>query len=202
MRERIVATHRPWSNARILDLDVSVKSGIVSFIVQLKAKKVKTKINWDSSRLLGYGSVVAFCTDNTPVMLGTITVRDRNLLDSNDGPKIGVSFDTHGEHFKDALNAFVLNSSRIDDGTVQSLSSAMNEALLTTSLAESFTLIEVSSSFATYQPILKSLQKMTEFRLRKNCALKLMLDQKHCLTFYQLVFLCQTTTFVKAILLT
>jgi hypothetical protein len=166
MRERIDEVYRSWSNCRILDLDVSVRTGIVSFIVQCDAKTTTKKINWELSRLLEYGSVVALCEDETPVMLGIITVRDQKDLGSPLGPRIGVSFDTQGEHFKDALNAFAEIFSRIDGDTTENLASELIEASPTKSKT-SFTLIEVSSSFTSYQPILHSLQQMTELGFKK-----------------------------------
>lgn len=74
MKEKILAGFRPWKNARIVDLDVSVPKGLVTFIVQCDSKH--KKVDWNFSRWLSHGSVLAFCTDDIPVLMGTIESRD------------------------------------------------------------------------------------------------------------------------------
>jgi hypothetical protein len=178
MKERINENHQPWKNARIIDLDIAVYKGVVSFVVQCD-RRGRGRQNWALSRSLAHGSVVAFCKDGIPKMMGTISVSDKekegSWLKAPGGPKIGVMIDVQGDDFKQALGFVVHNSAyshHIDKLVVQYKdASKKKETARVASLATqinrykshlvSFDLIEVSSSFFTYQPILKSLQSMT-----------------------------------------
>jgi hypothetical protein len=164
MKQRIHERRRLWRNARIVDLDISVRDGTVSFVVQCDPKG--NRPNWEFSRSLAHGTVVALCADDTPALVGSITIRkvDSNWLKAPDGPKLGVRFDVDGGDFNKALDSFIHNSScggksRADKISDQSLKE--KEQPQVTALLPSFDLIESSSSFATYQPILKSLQETT-----------------------------------------
>lgn len=159
MKEKIQEKYRPWSNARITDVDASVRDGMISFVVQCDSKS--KNINWDISRSLSHGTVVAFCANDTPLFMGSITIRNADLdwLNAKGGPKFGVRFDLIGGDFRKALTAFIDNSvcsvatkraRTSDGGSAQAFD-----------LGHTFDLIEVSSSFVTYRPILKSLQEMT-----------------------------------------
>lgn len=170
MKEKINKQYRPWKNARIIDLDVSVPQGSISFIVQCDSKG---KIDWEFSRSLSHGSAVAFCDDETPTMMGSINIRksDPKWLDAQDGPKVGVVFDVSGSHFKDALESLVYNSS---SRVIQTKDPNNEEAGISLSKkskgllekgtikGQTFDMIEVSSSFGSYSPILKSLQNMLD----------------------------------------
>jgi hypothetical protein len=151
MKEKIQGGYRPWANARIIDIDISVKKGLVAFVVQCNSKK--QTINWQFSRSLSHGSVVAFCRGGSPQLLGTICTRELEWLNCEKGPKIGVSFDTHGEHFTDALDLLIDSSLNIKEP---------KRYLGGDNHLEPFRMIEASTSYATYQPILNSLQTMTE----------------------------------------
>lgn len=161
MKQKIQAGHCPWQNTRIVDIDVSVQKGLVEFVVQCDPRK--QKINWSLSRSLSHGTVVAFCRDKAPVLMGTISTRDLKWLESSNGPKFGVAFDAHGDQFNDALSHWI-------DGTIScKRSSLAKEAEESTRFSErraaasgGFQLIEASSSFATYRPVLDSLQSMTD----------------------------------------
>jgi hypothetical protein len=164
MKQRIQEKYRRWSNARITDLDISVRDWMIVFVVQCDAKS--KNVNWEFSRSLSHGMVVAFCADDTPVFIGSITVRnpDSKWLKAKGGPKVGVKFDRVGGDFKKALTSFIDNSEckgvakRAKLNNDQSLCGNESQVLR---LGNSFDLIELSSSFVTYRPILKALQEMT-----------------------------------------
>jgi hypothetical protein len=153
MKEKIQGDYRPWTNARIVDIDISVKKGLVAFVVQCDPKK--QRFNWQFSRSLSHGSVVAFCRGGFPHLLGTICTRELVMLNSEGGPKIGVSFDMDGGHFITALDSLIESS--LDIGEQNRYLGRNGENQL-----EAFRMIEASTSYATYQPVLNSLQTMTE----------------------------------------
>jgi hypothetical protein len=167
MKQRIHERYRPWGNARVVDLDASVRDGTVSFVVQCDAKSKST--NWDLSRALSHGTVVAFCDGDAPDFMGSLSIRnsDADWLKAEGGPKFGVRCDVQGGDFKKALAAFIDYSSygtpqpADEGGKKRSLTG--NEKSQGLGRGRTFDLIEVSSSFVTYRPILKSLQEMTSF---------------------------------------
>jgi hypothetical protein len=177
MKKRIVENYRPWANARIVDLDISVSKGF-SFVVQCDTRG-KGSCNWEVSRSLAGGAVVAFCKEGAPEVMGTISVRDARTkgewLNAPGGPMIGVMFDIHGGHFKRALDFLVNNSSlahhmKVLRGQYEDASKKKQKARIESSITKmerykrhmvSFDMIEASSSFFAYEPILKSLQLMT-----------------------------------------
>lgn len=148
MKQKIQEEHRQWQNTRIVDIDVSVQKGLVEFVVQCDPRK--KKINWSLSRSLSHGTVVAFCRDKAPVLMGTISTRDLKWLESSNGPKFGIAFDADGDQFNDALSHWI-------DGTITYKRSApAKEAEESTrfseraaALSDGFQLIEASSSFVT-----------------------------------------------------
>jgi hypothetical protein len=152
MKEKIQADYRPWTNARIIDIDISVKTGLVAFVVQCDAKK--QKMDWRFSRSLSHGSVVALCRGGSPQLLGTICTRDVEWLKTEGGPKIGVTFDTYGDNFSHALDSLIDLSLNIKEQK-RRLEGGEN-------YIEPFQMIEASTSYTTYQPVLNSLQTMTE----------------------------------------
>jgi hypothetical protein len=167
MKAQIHDGRRSWENARIVDLEISVRNGVVEFIVQCDSKN--HKVNWEFSRSLSHGSVIAFCTNGAPSLMGAIGTRDVTLLASHGGPKIGVNFDSHGDHFKDALNAMINNFSQLEvhgqsDDSKDDSSPARTRGVSQIPIAPTrqFEMMEVSSSFSTYRPVLHSLQQMTE----------------------------------------
>jgi hypothetical protein len=153
MKEKIQGDYRPWTNTRIIDINISVKRGLVAFVVQCDPKK--QKFNWQFSRSLSHGSVVVLCRGGFPHLLGTICTRELEGLKSEGGPKIGVSFDMDGGHFNNALDSLI-KSALIIREQKRYLGRDGGKHL------ESFRMIEASTSYATYQPVLHSLQMMTE----------------------------------------
>lgn len=167
MKERINENYRPWTNARIVDLDISVKRGLISFIVQCDHRG-QGKIDWSKSKMMNRDAVVAFCQNGEPKMIGTICLRDLKLLQHEDGPRIGVSFDVDGDHFVEALDHYAHNtmilharkSSETAEG--QSKASKKKRRKIYLERLKSYDLIEVSSSFFSYRPVLATLQEMTD----------------------------------------
>lgn len=171
MRERIGERYRPWNMARIVDLDVTVGRGDITFVVQFESR---ANVNWNISRSLSHGAVVAFCNEQGEVaIMGTITYREERFrgewLHCRDGPKIGVTFDA--VHVGWALQALAHNAlyttrlkelmeerkdcPRKNQSERAGLSSQIDK--IGAGLI-SFNMIEASSSFFTYKPILQTLQ--------------------------------------------
>lgn len=165
MKANIAEKRRIWKNARIFSLDTSSNKnrGLISFLVQCDSL-AHGNPDWKHSRSLMHGTVVAFCQNDTPKMMGVITIRDHadsnSWLNASAGPVIGVAFHSDLD-FHQALTDMQSNCSKneiihsiLESGKQDQLDAYKNQL-------ESYDMIEVSSSFFTYQPILKTLQTMT-----------------------------------------
>jgi hypothetical protein len=179
MKENIREKGSPWRNARVVDLDItgSKKRGPVSFIVQCDSRPGSNP-NWERSRALTHGAVVAFCRDGVPKMMGVITVRDCETqdkwLNTPGGPVIGVAFgESDVKQALEDMQCNCANRERIDDLCARRAKAhKRRETSKTQQLdaqidgyrkqLELYDMIEASSSFFTYQPILKSLQAMID----------------------------------------
>lgn len=157
-----------WTNARIVGLDVDNKrSGWkVSLVVQCDSQ-VGGNTNWEQSRALMLGSVVALCREGVPVRIGTISVREYEnhgeWLRSSGGPKIGVSFENLD--FEECLAELVDNTS---------INNKSQRAAILCQL-QSYDLKELSKSFFAYHPILKALQDREAIPLSNE-----LVDLEHC----------------------
>jgi hypothetical protein len=165
MRERIAEMKKPWLHARVIGIDLKGPgaNGFLTFIVQVDHPD-KAISDWSRSRALMQGSVVVLLDENSwLVRTGTITTRRDDQksawLNDDDGPKFGVAFngldafDAAAEEMtvNRALNEKYGHASRSDNqGYLGYLLGRMR----------TFTLLEVSNSFFSYQPVLKALQGM------------------------------------------
>eukprot|EP00980_Cylindrotheca_fusiformis_P004952 scaffold1051_cov119-Cylindrotheca_fusiformis.AAC.27 len=159
MRTSIAERTRPWSNARVINVDFN-KARNLSFVVQLDppARPVR---DWNRARALNYQSVVAFLNPDGQVeRTGTILVsRDdkEDWLNHPDGPIIGISFEGD-EAFDNALNEMVPNR-RLNDLYIAAMRKkdykSAEDAL---GMMTTFEMIEVSKSFFAYHAVLKALQ--------------------------------------------
>ena len=111
----------PWRNAHVVDLDITgnKKRGPVSFIVQCDSRH-GGNINWERSRALTHGAVVAFCWDGFPKRMGVITVRDcetqNEWLNTPNGPVIGVAFgESDVKQALEEMQSNCANRERIND---------------------------------------------------------------------------------------
>ena len=169
----------PWRNAHVVDLDITgrKKRGPVSFIVQCDSWH-GGNINWERSRALTHGAVVALCRDGVPKMMGVITVRDcerkNKWLITPDGPVIGIAFgEADTKQALEDMECNCANRERLNDICARRVEAQKRrETAKTQQLEEQidgyrnqlelYDMIEASSSFFTYQPILKSLQAMID----------------------------------------
>ena len=173
--------HFLWKNARIFDIDTtgSKKNGSFSFLVQMDSRTGGDP-NWDRSRALMHGSVVALCREGAPRLMGIISVREhtekKKWLNHPGGPVIGVAFDSDVD-FKDALKDVQGNCAH--NAKLESLFEKKDEIakqrphspeakrlnsqiVMCCNQFDCYDLVEASSSFFTYRPILKSLQAMSD----------------------------------------
>lgn len=179
MKSNIREEGHPWRNARVVDLDITgrKKKGPVSFIIQCDSRP-GGNINWERSRALTHGAVVAFCRDGVPKMMGVITVRDcetqNKWLNTPDGPVIGIAFgESDVKQALEDMQCNCANRERIDDLCARRAEAQKRRETAKTpqldaqidgyrNRLELYDMIEASSSFFTYQPILKSLQAMID----------------------------------------
>jgi hypothetical protein len=174
-RNNISERRNEWQHSRIVDVCCTngskAKGATLSFVVQLDPRS-STKINWGKSRLLPFGGVVAFCRDGVPMKMATISIRDfeqpGQWLHSPEGPQIGVIF----QREQDFLSSLEEVSSNIPLVTraiemkqrIKGKGSGKRELEkeLQAIKAEysSYTLIEASSSFFSYIPVLNALKDM------------------------------------------
>jgi hypothetical protein len=176
MRKNIAQTANcTWKNASIVGLHVGERGSMstVSFIIRCDSRG---KTNWKGSRALMHGSVVALCRENIPIRMGTINVRRDEWLNAPSGPMIGVVFQST-EEFNASIEEMVHNASidhSIDHLRKELVSAGSNDGhrrrlngRLGVHIGRliSFDLVEVSKSFFSYQPILKTLQAMESIPL-------------------------------------
>lgn len=171
MKNNIREARRVWKNARVIDLEREgrMNRGKIAFLVQCDMRG-GSKGNWERSRDLTHGSVVAFCRSGVPMMMGVIVIREfgtaNKWLNADGGPIIGVEFHADSD-FEKALHDMQFNcdfNTRIsqlrDDGASGRLIASYKDQL------EAYDMIEASSSFFSYQPILRTLQTMTDLPFR------------------------------------
>lgn len=175
MKSMLVDPRRVWEAAYISNLDTApnVRNGEVIFHVRLNFQD-KRGFDWErSNKILMYNSVVAFCVECVPKLMGLVVVRDHTTpskwLNDPTGPRIGVMFpsevdfklameDVHRNIFMEKhIDALQLRLQTSQGEEASDLRIKMNglRAKLKT-----YDMIEVSSSFFTYEPVLKSLQDM------------------------------------------
>ena len=175
-RSNISESKNKWQNARIVDVSCTngsrAKGTTLSFVVQLDPPRSSTKINWAKSRLLPFGGVVAFCKEGIPMKMATISIRDfekrGTWLNSPEGPQIGVTFQ-RGLDFLSSLEEVSSNipiltrtleiKKRIE-GKPSNLRELKKELQDINTEYSSYTLIEASSSFFSYIPVLNALKDM------------------------------------------
>lgn len=179
MKNNISESKRVWKHARVIDLEGRTKRSKMSFLVQCDTRG-STKRDWERSRDLMHGCIVAFCHDGIPEMLGVISTREydkpNEWLNALGGPIVGVEFPSDDD-FTKALRDMQYNcdfNNRVDQ-LKGSLSENDGDAgdrqifeLIEThkKSLRAYDMIEVSSSFFSYQPILKALQGMMDLPFR------------------------------------
>ena len=147
MKECMKDRRNIWTNTCVIDIDLGIKQkwSPLSFVVQLEMPTSR-KIDWERSRCLPLGGIVAFLSNNVLVKVGIISKRDcreeGKWLRANDGPNIGVVFD-EVDSFHSSLNEVGLNMSLAKESIVK------------------YEMIELSRSFFSYKPVLRALQNMS-----------------------------------------
>lgn len=148
MKESLKSQLNVWKNARVIDIEVGddKRQSPLSFVVQMNKPSTR-KIDWERSRCLPVGGIVALCNTDKVLKIGTITKRDcsqkKEWLLADGGPKIAVLFDEE-DSFDSSLNEAGLN-------IFSNFSTSTKE----------YDLIELSRSFFSYKPILGALQNMS-----------------------------------------
>lgn len=164
IKENIAEQKRAWKNARIIDLDFarygnSKSSKSFTFLVQLDSRPGGNP-NWERSRVLMQGSVVAFCTDVTPKLMGKVSLRNHESggrwLNDPLGPVLGVTFEPHTQDFQRALSDVLENLPRAEQFSEGNKKNKKASKMF--QMLKKYDMVEASSSFFTYQPILTSLQ--------------------------------------------
>ena len=170
------AETRCWKNARIIDIKVFKSPFSVAFVVQCD-NRAGGKPDWNRSRMLMHGSVIALCREGRPVRMGTVVHREHEIkgewLNCPTGPQIGVSFEM-GAEFNEAVIDMTKNcglNERYCELIAESEKfskndphySALEEQIeMIRDHLETFDLVEVSKSFFSYVPVLKTLQQMDD----------------------------------------
>lgn len=180
MKNNILDQHRVWKNARFIDIhckgNAVNKNAIssLSFVVQCFSGKNK-KQDWERTSALSYGSIVALCRDGIPVRMGKISIRNakskNEWLNAPGGPIIGITVESETE-FGASLREMDVNATRNSNlcKLVASLGLISNNGAETSTIRQeidglldsmiSYDLVEISQSFSTYQPVLRTLQSM------------------------------------------
>jgi hypothetical protein len=140
IKDHIETQTRSWRNARIIDFAFTGFGTKKALTFQVRIDPLPDgNPNWEISRALMYGSIVTFCTNGQPKLIGKISHRnceaEDDWLNHPRGPIVSVSFEPNTKDFQQALHDVRMFRNR-----------------------PSYDLVETSSSFFTYQPVLLSLQ--------------------------------------------
>jgi hypothetical protein len=182
MKNNIEERKRVWRNARIIAFTVGFddqgkKAEPLSFLVQLDSMYSKQKINWERSRALPHDGVIALIdpNDHNSFRLGTISIRKFTekgaWLCNKQGPVIGVSFQRL-EDVQVSIDEALQNMEIVSKANLNRVSSTESNidkgvwANVESSFV-SYDLVEVSSSFFSYKPILSALQVMSGIPLAR-----------------------------------
>jgi hypothetical protein len=177
MKLNISGQVRAWKHARIVDLHSKGNAFSSKAICRLAFKiqfssETNKNIDWGKSSALSHGSVVALCRNGRPVRLGTISMRDERTkgawLNAPGGPIIGVIVESDADFVASFLEMDVnavrndelcvfLERRRLKDGNQARIGGEIDRLL---SEMKTYDLVEISRSFCTSQPVLRSLQLM------------------------------------------
>jgi len=164
MRTSMTEPRRVWKNARIIGVEPknTARDGSVPFIVEVD--KPSSSIDWGQARVLMQGSVVALLDKEQKIVrTGIITIRHHEekgkWMNAPDGPSFGVCFEDHSA-FDDCIHEISRNRPFLSNYTKAFRSANTSKAALLLAEMAVYDLIEISTSFFSYRPVLTALQNM------------------------------------------
>lgn len=158
---------RSWFNARIIGLDFSSGQDAMSFLVQVDQFQ-KRKVNWMTTRALGYQTIVAFVDeDGEVVRTGVISISEyddrkgakKDWLNHPAGPIIGVVI-ADPVAFEEALGEAAANKLLVKAHNKAFMKKEFPASRGIVSQMKRYEMIEVSNSFFAYTSILEGLQNL------------------------------------------